>query len=461
MPDPIDELSNFEPGVPVNPMPAAEVRRRGDRLRRRNTALVVGGAVAAVVLVAVPIAVVAGGDDGGDAGSRPAPALTSDVLLTADELPARDRLTPWRGGRAGGQILACAPQRPASLDAVDVGPPRLRGRRRGGPGRRDPACPSSAPRCWSSTTPRRRGRPTTRRRAGSSAAPAGTTSPQGRQRDHVELDDGQGEWRRHDFYAPDICTECDAIRFDRMGIAQFDDRMVLVSLAEVGGPLEPEGLDASMNELFQAAVTKAGGEITGAGEREAGEPATPLDFPLGHRPADRRRLRRSTGPGPTSRGSRCPSGYCGARAWPPATPVAGSRSRSTGPEYGLWRELVTFDSARRGRGGRRGPAAAVEDCPTVARPRMPANDLTFVSHDVDSGYDDATFSYTYARGSAASVYQFVRVGHAVLATAQSGEWSPRAPRGPAPSELNGENPQLTALMCEYTARLLSTRPATE
>ena len=56
-----------------------------------------------------------------------------------------------------------------------------------------------------------------------------------------------------------------------MGVAQFDDRVVLVSLAEVGGPLEPEGLDASMDELFQAAVTKAGGEITGgSGSRRTG-----------------------------------------------------------------------------------------------------------------------------------------------------------------------------------------------
>ena len=60
MPDPIEELSNFDPRSPVNPMPAAEVRRRGDRLRRRNTARVVGGAVAAVVLVAVPVAVLCG-----------------------------------------------------------------------------------------------------------------------------------------------------------------------------------------------------------------------------------------------------------------------------------------------------------------------------------------------------------------------------------------------------------------
>lgn len=45
------------------PLPAAEVRRRGDRLRRRNTALaVVGGTLAAAVTVGVPIALTQGAD---------------------------------------------------------------------------------------------------------------------------------------------------------------------------------------------------------------------------------------------------------------------------------------------------------------------------------------------------------------------------------------------------------------
>ncbi|MCD4535769.1 hypothetical protein LRP67_16895 [Nocardioides sp. cx-169] len=35
MRDPIDELESFDPGAPRNPLPPAEVRRLGERHRRR------------------------------------------------------------------------------------------------------------------------------------------------------------------------------------------------------------------------------------------------------------------------------------------------------------------------------------------------------------------------------------------------------------------------------------------
>ena len=263
---------------------------------------------------------------------------------------------------------------------------------------------------------------------------------------NFEIENGQGEWRQHDFYAPDICTDCDAIRFDRMGVAQFDDRVVLVSLAEVGGPLEPEGLDASMDELFQAAVTKAGGEITGANGEGTGGPA-PLDFQLEiGLPADGEESK-VTGPGPDVEGIVLPESYCGADAWPPDAPVGRLAVKVSGPEFGLWRELVTFESADEAVAVIDDLRAAVEECPTVAGDDA-ASDISFVAHDVESGYDDATFSYTYAEGLGGVVYQFVRVGHAVLGTAQYGEWSPDTAATGA-EELNGENTQLTPLMCEY------------
>jgi hypothetical protein len=62
MPDLDDDLfAGFKnEGSPVNPLPVSEVRRRGDRMRRRNTALAtVGGVAAALVVIATPIAVVA------------------------------------------------------------------------------------------------------------------------------------------------------------------------------------------------------------------------------------------------------------------------------------------------------------------------------------------------------------------------------------------------------------------
>jgi hypothetical protein len=60
MRDPIEELENFtSPGLPMDPMPASEVRRRGTRRRRRNTALATIGGIAAVAVIATPLAVLA------------------------------------------------------------------------------------------------------------------------------------------------------------------------------------------------------------------------------------------------------------------------------------------------------------------------------------------------------------------------------------------------------------------
>ena len=63
MPDPIDELENFNPGAPMNPLAPSEVRRLGERHRRRRTAGVALAAAAAVAIVATGGAVIAGGDD--------------------------------------------------------------------------------------------------------------------------------------------------------------------------------------------------------------------------------------------------------------------------------------------------------------------------------------------------------------------------------------------------------------
>ena len=83
MPD-LNDRDRFDEGLPVNPMPASEVRRRGDRMRRRNTVLAtVGGVAAAAVFIGLPVAVVAnqGGDD-----VQPAPAPDSQTWL--QEVPA-------------------------------------------------------------------------------------------------------------------------------------------------------------------------------------------------------------------------------------------------------------------------------------------------------------------------------------------------------------------------------------
>jgi hypothetical protein len=88
MSDPIEDLENFnDQGLNVNPLPAAEVRRRGTRMRRRNNALAAIAGVAAVGIVAVPLGMYAAGD-----GPAPEPAPLNPSPTRTRETPG----TSWR-----------------------------------------------------------------------------------------------------------------------------------------------------------------------------------------------------------------------------------------------------------------------------------------------------------------------------------------------------------------------------
>ena len=77
MRDPLDELKNFTAGTPGSSLPAAEVRRRGDHMRRRRTALQALGATAAVAVIASGGALAAGVTSTGPRPLGPAAPTTS------------------------------------------------------------------------------------------------------------------------------------------------------------------------------------------------------------------------------------------------------------------------------------------------------------------------------------------------------------------------------------------------
>ncbi|MDO9494977.1 MAG: hypothetical protein Q7J48_04680 [Nocardioides sp.] len=85
MPDPIDELENFDPGAPMTPLPPSEVRRLGDRHRRRRTAGIALAAAAAVAIIATGSVVLAGG--GEPQGLDPAPPNPSETTTSSPRIP--------------------------------------------------------------------------------------------------------------------------------------------------------------------------------------------------------------------------------------------------------------------------------------------------------------------------------------------------------------------------------------
>jgi hypothetical protein len=115
VPDLFDSLKQLDHDPSVQPLPAAEVRRRGDRMRRRRGALEALTALAVVAVVVAGSALVEGRSGSGHAGpatqgptqsaaptTPDAVALTNDgygtLRLTMDAAEARDAgLTELRG----------------------------------------------------------------------------------------------------------------------------------------------------------------------------------------------------------------------------------------------------------------------------------------------------------------------------------------------------------------------------
>lgn len=106
MPDQ-DPFESFKAAMTTDlrPLPAPEVRRRGDRLRRRNTALAVaGGTIAAVAAIGVPVALLQGGPTDGDSGLLATQGPDTDAVAWRTDVPEDFPVTGgFPGPEAGGR----------------------------------------------------------------------------------------------------------------------------------------------------------------------------------------------------------------------------------------------------------------------------------------------------------------------------------------------------------------------
>lgn len=104
----------------MHPLPAAEVRRRGDRLRRRNVALsTVGGVAAVLTAIAVPVGIAQSGS--ADREVQPAPPTVEWLQEAPAGFPLDAGLTGEVRGDDGVRPLEqCAPDTWALAGAVDL-----------------------------------------------------------------------------------------------------------------------------------------------------------------------------------------------------------------------------------------------------------------------------------------------------------------------------------------------------
>jgi hypothetical protein len=132
MPDPIDELEGFTMST-VNPLPPGDVRRRGDRIRRRNNAVAAIGGLVVIAAIATPLAVIAGHH--GSSDSVP-PTRTVEWTHTVpaafpltDGMPAA---TQTRPGFEQQDVDVCANQAWSTDGATDARQATYTGETEGG-----------------------------------------------------------------------------------------------------------------------------------------------------------------------------------------------------------------------------------------------------------------------------------------------------------------------------------------
>jgi hypothetical protein len=271
MSDPFEsEFSALRAATGFEPPDPAAVRRRGDRLRRRSNALKAGGAALTLTLLATPLLSL------NRHGAPVEPPVVDHGLVAGDalsptDLPRRPELGAWKQTRATDAALACVPARAVDGLGASETLQRRYGAHRGG---------STAGGPYAAQV-----RETVLAFADPAAAKAATTAVSRRLRADCAATDlanpdplesraiagpGRGLWELYVRRADQVCTECDAVFFDRQAVVRVGDRVVLLSLSELGGPSQPKGLRAAMLRLTTRAAVRAAAPGQTAGTTGSG-----------------------------------------------------------------------------------------------------------------------------------------------------------------------------------------------
>ena len=154
--------------------------------------------------------------------------------------------------------------------------------------------------------------------------------------------------------------------------------------------------------------------------------------------------------GPSAKAQGVPDlNLCGRAVWP-ADGVERLAVTANVPQYQESRELVTFSRSEAVTAALDAIRTAVQACPTIPGAR-PADDqvVTPLTADLSGADDSVTFSVTYAQGLGGGVYQFARVGRALVATFNGGEWSTDSAAA-AVNGITGKTRAILPEMCLWT-----------
>lgn len=469
MPDPIHDLDHFDtPGLPVNPLPASEVRRRGDRMRRRNNALATLGSIAAVAIVAVPLALSAHGDPSsapGPAGPpTPAPGWVQQVPDSFDltALPA------------GAGFSFTARDRSVVDDITLCGVPVFSTRSG------DPVAPAVDTR-------------------GAVHGEAGTESSSGRTLALYPSDEvaaqalsalrrgvescpeetrGAGAPLVHEVVPADLAADDSLVfteqsRMDRdlladltvFQVARTGNALYLATghtsaggaqvvdaevrrMAEQSAPVISDMCVFSATPCSSATASTDATAPATTGTGEGAASTIPADFPLqqGLLPTEGTPL---DGPSATAEGVPALE-LCGATAWPTSGSVERLAVTAKVPQVRESRELVTFARAEDASAAVARVRDAVRGCPVVAGDRPADDRLVDEQPTVLPGSDETvTFSLTYREGLGGGVYQVTRVGRAVYATFLGSEFSRDSVPG-AVEGLSARSGPVVASLCRWS-----------
>ncbi|MFC4784279.1 hypothetical protein ACT8ZV_07380 [Nocardioides sp. MAHUQ-72] len=466
MPDPINDLENLKnEGLPVNPLPASEVRRRGTRMRRRNNAIATVGALAVAAIVATPIAVAARGGDHASPGPVDTPSPSPTQVVQADwkqTVPADFDLTALPAGSSF---------RFTARDGSVVDDFTLCGRPTFSTGSNDPVGPAA------DTAGASYGEPGTDGNAARTLALYENDEVAAKAlegfRTGVDLCPEETQGRGAPLVYAAVDTELPAVdsfvftqqaRMDKDLLAD----LTVIQVARVGNAIYvatdhtsaggPQVVDAEVRRLatwsapvlsgmcvFAAQPCDGPGAQPGTGEGAVS--AIPADFPI-----DRDISSPEGDPldGPSAKADGVPAlDLCGRSVWP-VEGVERLAVTATGPEYRESRELVTFSRSADVTAALDAIRQAVQDCPEMPGDTSADDRLVGLQEaDLSTADDSVTFSVTYREGLGGGIYQFARVGRALVGTFNGGEWSSdTVPAGV--EEITGKTKALLPELCPWT-----------